>query len=287
MCKTTTKILKNKTFEEERSLYRVNNYTIDSCLFEGKVDGESPLKEVNYINVINSNFSLRYAIWNANYVNVNNTIFTDKCRAPFWYNYDFNITNSQILGIKAFRECNRVNVKDCTFNSPETFWKCKNVTISNVKMNSEYPFFECENLVISNLNMTAKYSFQYCKNIVIKNSYLNTKDAFWHSKHITIIDSIIEGEYLAWYSKDIKFINCKIIGTQPFWKIKKLKINNSTMTNCDLSFELSTVKASINGSIDSIKSPRKAKITCDSIKDIIIDKTLVNPKKAKIIYRNK
>ena len=57
MCKTTTKILKNKTFEEERSLYRVNNYTIDSCLFEGKVDGESPLKEVNYINVINSNFS--------------------------------------------------------------------------------------------------------------------------------------------------------------------------------------------------------------------------------------
>ena len=96
MCKTTTKILKNKTFEEERSLYRVNNYTIDSCLFEGKVDGESPLKEARNIRVDNSNFSLRYPLWHVHNYLINNTNFDINSRAPLWYTLNGKIINCVI-----------------------------------------------------------------------------------------------------------------------------------------------------------------------------------------------
>jgi hypothetical protein len=109
------------------------------------------------------------------------------------------------------------------------------------------------------------------ENMTIKDSNLDTKDAFWHSKNVTVRDSIIKGEYLGWFSEGLTIINCKIIGTQPLCYCKNLKIINSEMIDCDLSFEYSSVNATVKGHIDSVKNPKKGLIICESCGEFISD----------------
>ena len=47
------------------------------------------------------------------------------------------------------------------------------------------------------------------------------------------------------------------------------------MIDCDLSFENSDVKASIKGSITSVKNPMSGQITADKIEELIMDEYAV------------
>lgn len=55
------KIIKNKTFDLERSLYGISDTLIDSCVFAGPADGESVLKECRNICVTTTSASGRAA----------------------------------------------------------------------------------------------------------------------------------------------------------------------------------------------------------------------------------
>ena len=57
------KTIKNKTFDEERSLYSLSNATVLNCTFAGERDGESALKEARSVVVKDCSFSLRYPLW--------------------------------------------------------------------------------------------------------------------------------------------------------------------------------------------------------------------------------
>ena len=141
-----------------------------------------------------------------------------------------------------------------------------------------------DSFLFTNLQFFGKYSFQYVKNMTIKNSHLSTKDAFWHTDNVTVKDSILEGEYLGWYSKNLTLIRCHIKGTQPLCYCKNLTLIDCTMEETDLSFENSSVYASIASDIVSIKNPKKGKIQVLSYKQLILD----NPKnKTKIITLKK
>ena len=127
-----------------------------------------------------------------------------------------------------------------------------------------------KHLNFENVQLDGKYSFQYIENATFTNCNFNTKDAFWHGKNIIVKDSIVKGEYLAWYSENLTFINCKIIGTQPLCYCKNLKLINCKMENCDLSFEKSTVEASITSHVISIKNPTSGTINVPSVGETII-----------------
>ena len=58
------------------------------------------------------------------------------------------------------------------------------------------------------------------------------------------------------------------------------------MENCDLAFERSTVQANVIGNIDSVKNPLEGKIEADCIKEIIMEESVVDPAKTKIICRD-
>ena len=53
-------IYKNESYEKERSLYNIKDSQVINCTFEGKEDGESPLKECKNILVKDSLLNLRY-----------------------------------------------------------------------------------------------------------------------------------------------------------------------------------------------------------------------------------
>lgn len=259
------------TLDEERALYAAHDADIVSCVFDGPADGESALKECRDVFVEDCDFHLRYPFWHARNTVLENCRMTDTCRAALWYDADVTVKNSVMGGIKALRECDRSTLAGCKIESTEFGWYCRDVHITDCDLKSEYPFLHTSGMVIENLRMQGKYSFQYTENVEIRNSVLDTKDAFWHGKNIKVYDSVVKGEYLAWYSENLTLVRCKIIGTQPFCYAKNLILEDCEMVDCDLSFENTTVQATVKGTITSVKNPAGGSITADSIGEIILD----------------
>lgn len=280
-------IIREKKFDEERALYGISNTKLDRVFFKGPRDGESVLKETSNIFLNDSYFDLRYPLWHANNIFINNCCMTSNCRAAIWYSNNIEINDARLLGIKALRECENVSIFTSTIASPELCWKTKNLVVSDTNVESEYGFLESENIKIDKMLFKGKYSFQYAKNGKITSSKLKTKDAFWHADNLVIKDSVIEGEYLAWYSSNLTFINCKIIGTQPFCYCKNLKLIDCEMIDTDLAFEYSEVDAIVKGSILSIKNPKSGKIVADKISKVILSEDTKVKSECEIITKKK
>lgn len=261
----------DKTFDEERALYGSRGVRVENCRFEGPADGESALKESQNVEVANCHFALRYPFWHDTHLTVENCTLTDTCRAAFWYDEDVKVAHTTLGGIKAFRECQDVEITDCEGISEEFGWNCRRISMERFTMQSAYFLFGASDVTMKESTFTGKYSFQYVKNAVIRDSVLNTKDAFWHSENVTVYDSVLKGEYLGWYAKNLRLVRCKIMGTQPLCYCEDLVLEDCTMEGCDLAFENCTVNATVKGHIDSVKNPTHGRITADSIGEIILD----------------
>ncbi len=265
----------NTAFDQERALYNLVDSTVEKCSFEGPADGESALKECRNIQVVDTNFALRYPLWHGKDFYLGNCTFTDTCRAPLWYDQNGNIVNCNIMGVKALRECINTRLSKCEISSQEFGWKCAKLQFSDCKINATYFLLLSKGVCMNNCTFTGKYSFQYVEDTEIFDCVLDTKDAFWHAKNVVVRNCVVKGEYLGWYSENLTFINCKIEGTQPLCYCKKLKLIDCTMENCDLSFEYSDVDATINGYVQSIKNPKSGKIVADQIGEIIESDSIV------------
>ena len=271
-----TTIIKDKQFDEERSLYALRGASVESCVFAGPADGESVLKECRDVRVSDCRFSLRYPLWHAENFELMGSDMDELTRAPIWYCHGGKIEDSHITGVKAVRECTDITVTGCDIVSPEFGWKCNGIDIKDSSITSEYLLFDTNDVTIERIKMKGKYSFQYIKGLKIKDSELDTKDAFWHSENITVENSLVKGEYLGWFSKGLTLINCHIIGTQPLCYCKDLKLINCTMEDTDLSFEYSDVEADIKGHILSVKNPHSGHITADIIGEIILEDSVMD-----------
>ena len=265
------KKIEKLSFDEERALYGERDIYLRDCSFDGPADGESAFKEGGDIETENCYFNLRYPFWHCDGVKIIDSEMTGNCRAALWYSTDIDIKNSKLHGIKAVRECERVNIEGCDVISPEFGWFSSDITVRDSSFTAEYFMLKASNLDFLNVSFTGKYSFQYIENSVFEKCNFNTKDAFWHAKNVTVRNSVVAGEYLAWYSENLTLENCTIIGTQPFCYCKNLKLINCTMKNCDLSFEKSSVEATVTGHVDSIKNPESGYIFAESIGEIIYD----------------
>ena len=259
----------NQSFDEERALYNLKDAVVKDCCFEGPADGESALKEARNVTMKNCHFRLRYPLWHVQGFALEGCTVNDKARAAIWYAEHGCMTNCDLGGIKALRECCDVTLEHCRVDSPEFGWKCRDIRMLDSQIQAEYLFLDSKNVTLKNVHMKGKYSFQYMENLVIEDSILDTKDAFWHSKNVTVRNSTVKGEYLAWFSEGLTLINCKIIGTQPLCYCKDLKLVDCTMEGTDLAFEYSDVQARVIGHIDSVKNPRSGCITADSVGQII------------------
>ena len=264
-------IYSNKTFDEERALYNIEDSIVTDCIFDGPADGESALKECSRITVENCDFRLRYPFWHVTDGHVKNCKMSDTCRAALWYDQNMVIEDSVLGGIKALRECHDITMKNCEMVSEEFGWRCSGLKIENCTLTSMYPFFECKDAEFDKLTLNGKYSFQYLENAHLRNCELRTKDAFWHCKNVTVEDSLVQGEYLAWYSENLKLVRCKIVGTQPLCYCKGLILEDCEMVDADFAFENSEVEATVNSHIISVKNPISGFIKAESIGEIILD----------------
>ncbi len=271
---TDLEYIEHLTLDEERALYALKDATVRGCTFAGPADGESALKEARNVIVKECNFSLRYPFWHTEGFQIRDCTMDEGVRASLWYAKEGNIQDCTLHGTKALRECEEISFCRCTAVSDEFGWRCRNIDMEECSVTSQYFFFETKGGNLKNLKMKGKYSFQYTEDLVVEDSFLDTKDAFWHSKNVTVKNCTVKGEYLAWYSENLTLINCKIIGTQPLCYCKNLTLIDCTMEGCDLSFEYSSVKATVRGTIDSVKNPVAGEIIADCIGEIVLENSV-------------
>lgn len=265
-------IIQDQTFDKERELYGVHDTFIKHCTFDGPADGESALKECSNVRVEDSFFDLRYSLWHDRDLVLARCELTENCRAALWYDEDVTVTDSKLHGIKAFRECRNVSLKNCDIISDEFGWFTDDITLENCTAESKYFLMRNRGVRAKNLEMSAKYSLQYIEDGLFEDCVIDSKDAFWHAKNVTVKNSVLGGEYLAWYSENLTFENCRIIGTQPFCYCKNLTLINCEMVDCDLAFERSSVQATITTPVVSIKNPlAESRISLPAAGSIIRD----------------
>lgn len=258
-------------FGEERALYASRGVWLKGCSFDGEEDGESALKESSDVLVEDTYCNLRYPFWHDEGLMLRNCELTPLCRAALWYSNDVTVSGSRLHGIKALRECKRIDLQNCDIVSAEFGWSSSEIRMDACSAEGEYFMLRARDLTVKDLRFSGKYSFQYVENCKIENSELNTKDAFWHAKNVTVENSVVRGEYLAWYSEDLTFINCKIIGTQPLCYCKNLRLIDCEMIDTDLSFEKSEVYATLTAPIVSIKNPSAGEIRVPRAEQLVID----------------
>lgn len=254
------KLIQNQTFDAERAFYGCEDVSVEKCSFDGPADGESAFKECRNIAVENCYFNLRYPFWHDVCAKIKKSEMSPLCRAPLWYSENIEITDSQLHGIKALRECAAVTIENCDIISAEFGWMVRGIEMKNSSAAGEYFMMRSEGLRFNNVKLVGKYSFQYITNSYFEDCYFDTKDAFWHSKNVVLRNCTVKGEYLAWYCEDVTFINCKIIGTQPLCYCKGLKLIDCEMLDADLCFERSEVEATLTSAVISIKNPRAGTI---------------------------
>jgi len=263
--------IEDQTFDQERALYGSADLAVRNCSFDGPADGESAFKECQNIQAESCFFNLRYPFWHDTGLYIQNCQLTELCRAALWYSQNVQITDSNLHGIKALRECADIRITDSSIRSAEFGWFCRNVSMKHSAVEGEYFMLRSCNLDFQDVTLKGKYSFQYIENSVFENCNFATKDAFWHAKNVTVRNSVIKGEYLAWYCENVTFENCLISGTQPLCYCKNLKLINCRMEDADLAFEKSQVEATVDSHIISIKNPLSGFIHALSAGSVIQD----------------
>ena len=177
-------VVEKQTLDEERALYGSKGIIINDCTFDGPADGESAVKEASDVQVNRCFFNLRYPFWHVHELAIHDSEMTALCRAALWYSDHVAVTGTKMHGIKAFRECSDVVIRDCDIASPEFGWSVRNIEMTDSVVESEYFMMRSEDMVFKNVSLKGKYSFQYIKNAVFENCNFDTKDAFWHGENV-------------------------------------------------------------------------------------------------------
>ncbi len=261
----------NQNYDAERAFYGQKDICVHNCRFAGPADGESAFKECADVKVRECEFDLRYPFWHVQGLAIDQCHLSETCRAALWYSDSIQITNTELHGIKALRECHDVQISNCSIRSAEFGWMSGDVRMQDVTAEGEYFMFRGRNLHFENMTFKGKYSFQYVENATFENCDLDTKDAFWHAKNVVVRNCRVKGEYLAWYCEDVTFEHCVIIGTQPLCYCKGLTLIDCEMHGCDLAFEKSEVQAKVTTPVISIKNPLSGCIRVPEAGEIIRD----------------
>ncbi|MDR1919511.1 MAG: DUF3737 family protein [Tannerellaceae bacterium] len=277
------RLINDKFFEGERPLFATDNLRLENVKF---YPGESAVKRCNDVEAYKCEFIGKYPFWHNDNTHIDDCLFTVYSRAAIWYSKNIKMTNTLVEAPKMFRKVDGLYLENVRLpNAAECCWFCRNIEIRQVEAKgADYIFMNGENIEISDFQLQGNYSFQNAKNVVIRNSILQTKDAFWETENVTVYDSEISGEFLGWHSKNLRLVNCKISGTQPLCYATDLVMENCEMAeDTDRCFEDSTLHATINSHITSVKNPMGGEIRAESIGELIIDRNCKNPGACRIL----
>lgn len=278
-------IIKNKEFGGERPLFESHDLRLENVIIR---EGESAIKECSNIEAVDCRFEGNYPFWHVHGFLIDRCYFDVGGRSALWYSDHLTMRDTRIDAPKMFREMSDLKLENVEMtDADEVFWRCNRIEAKNLRLHGgTYPFMFCNDVKIDGFESDSKYVFQYVKNLELRHAKITTKDALWETENVTVYDSELNGEYLGWHSRNLRLVNCRITGTQPLCYADNLVLENCSMgDDCDLGFEYSTVEATINGQVLSVKNPRSGHIVADGYGQIIIDNNIKGPADCQILTR--
>lgn len=276
------KTITNEEFGGERPLFAAKDLRLENVTIHA---GESALKECSNIEAVQCTFEGKYPFWHVDNFKVENCLFTSGTRAALWYSSNLVMTDTTVDAPKMFREMKGLKLRGVRIpDAQETMWHCSDIECSDVEVaNADYLFMHCRNIKLDNWKQQGNYSFQYCTDVEIHNAVIDSKDAFWNTENVTVYDSELTGEYLGWHSVNLRLVRCKISGTQPLCYARNLVLEDCEFApDCDLAFEESTLNATVNSVITSVKNPTSGTIRAKGYSEIILDENIKAPADCKI-----
>jgi len=275
-------LIKDKEFGGERPLFASHGLRLENVTIHA---GESALKECSDIEATNCRFEGKYPFWHVDGFKIDHCLFTQGARAALWYSRGLEMTDCQVDAPKMFRDMEGIKLSRVKLpDAQETLWHCGDITLEDVEAdNADYILMHCHDVRIDRFKLNGNYSFQYTRNVEIHDSVMNTKDAFWETDNVTVYDSVLNGEYLGWHSRNLRLVRCKISGTQPLCYATNLTLEDCEFTpDADLAFEYSTVNATVNSHVTSVKNPISGRIRAKGYGEIILDENIKEPADCKI-----
>lgn len=263
--------ISNQEYGGERPLFGLCDAQLDHIVIH---PGESSLKQCYRLEVRDCEFNGKYPFWHNEDCLITHCTFHEGARAAIWYTKRLEMRDTLVEAPKMFRDMAELSLQRVRLpHAAETLWHCHTVRLEDVEAaQGDYIFMHSSGIRAERFLLHGNYSFQYCSDVEIRNSELHSKDAFWNTKNVTVYDSLLDGEYLGWHSENLRLVNCRIAGTQPLCYAKNLVLENCTFADdADLAFEYSTLQASIQGHLQSIKNPAGGHIVLDSVGEVIID----------------
>ncbi|MDD6660350.1 MAG: DUF3737 family protein [Lachnospiraceae bacterium] len=278
---TEKRVIEEAYLTGERPLFGEKNLEVNRTIF---ADGESPLKECSDIELNGSMFQWKYPLWYSKNIQAKDCTWFEMARAGVWYTDDLTVEDALIQAPKNFRRCHNLSLTHVSMpNAAETLWHCDGVAMQDVMAKGDYFAMNSQNMKISNFELVGNYSFDGAKNVEIHNAKMLSKDAFWNTENVTVYDSFISGEYFGWNAKNLTLIGCTIESLQGMCYIENLVMKDCCLLNTTLAFEYSTVDAQIHGNIKSVLNPKSGIIRADSISELILDETKIDPSKTEIV----
>lgn len=280
---TEQRIIADRTFGGERPLFAARDLRLERVTVG---EGESALKESARIEAVECRFEGKYPFWHVDGAAIRRCRFTPEARAALWYSRRLLLADTLVEAPKTLRELDGATLERVRIpQAQETLWHCRGVSLDDVEVaGADYIFFHCSDVDIRNYRQQGLYSFQYCRDVEIRNARIDSKDAFWNSENVTVYDSTLRGEYLGWYSRNLRLVRCRISGTQPLCYADNLVLEHCTLADdCDLAFEASDVRATIDGAVPGVKNPRTGSIEARAYGEVLLDAHVRQPADCRII----
>ena len=273
--------IQGKTYDEERALYGKSHMHLVDCAFTGTADGESAVKECSDVVAEHCLCNLRYPFWHVHGLVIRQSEITENGRAALWYSDHIDITDTQMHGIKALRECHDVHVCRCDIVSNEFGWFSCDFAMEDCTLVGDYSMLRTHNASCCKVTFRGKYILQYMHDSSFEYCDITSRDALWHANNVTVKNCVLRGEFLGWYSNHLTLDHCRIISSQPLCYCTNLKLVDCEVVDSDLCFEKSEVDATILTPVDSIKNPLSGTIRLPALEELI--RTDPNSQ-AKIVY---
>lgn len=273
-------VIRQEILTGERALFQGKNLCIHDSVF---MDGESPLKECENVDLYDSLFRWKYPLWYSQHIYLKNCTWYDTARAGVWYTDHIVLEDALIEAPKNFRRCDDISLTRVTLSdAQETLWHCSNVKLDHVTATGDYFAMNCTDLQVDHFTLAGNYSFDGVRNMEIHHAHMLSRDAFWNTENVTVYDSFISGEYLGWNARNLTLINCTIESLQGMCYIDNLVMKNCKLIHTTLAFEYSTVDAEIIGKIDSVMNPTSGTIRAEQIDELILEKDKIDPSQIRI-----
>ena len=262
----------NKIIDDERCFYKSIETSFINVTADGGKQGRFGFNDCYNIEVINSNFNLKYLFWNNYYLKVKNSNFTFNAEDAFWKVNNLTIQSSNLYGPRSIRDSVNIVIDSCFVSSNEFAWKTYNFTCKNSKIFGFCTFFECNYGLLDNVQIIGDRTLYAAKSLTITNSFIDSKDCLTSCENLLLRNCTVKGDQIGWYSSNVTLENCRIIGRKPFCFAKNIRFISCEFCGCDECFEQSEINGNTFGYIKSIKDPLSGYLIVDIVPSILYSK---------------